>query len=132
MSALFDISDPSTLAVIYEPKGSDEKTEGKMFTVQGAELTEVFPEDFTIIYGSYYLAEGYLIDGDFDAHKITSDDSQTSDDEEEGEGEGDDEQAAEDGGSDEAGNDDGAGQAERRRKCCGQQRRRMIAYLKRG
>ena len=112
MSALFDVSDPATLAVVYEPKGSDEKTEGKMFTVQGAELTEVFPEDFTIIYGSYYLAEGYLIDGDFDAHKVTSDDSQTSDDEEEGEGEGDDEQAADDGGSDEAGNDDGAGQAE--------------------
>ena len=111
MSALFDISDPSTLAVIYEPKGSDEKTEGKMFTVQGAELTEVFPEDFTINYGSYFVAEGYLVDGDFDAHKIISEDDQSSDDEE-AEAEGDGEQTEEDGGSDEAGNDEGEGQAD--------------------
>ena len=111
MSALFDISDPSTLAVIYEPKGSDEKTEGKMFTVQGAELTEVFPEDFTINYGSYFVAEGYLVDGDFDAHKIISEDDQSSDDEE-ADAEGDGEQTAEDGGSDEAGNDEGEGQAD--------------------
>ena len=111
MGALFDISDPSTLAVVYEPKGSDEKTEGKMFTVQGAELTEVIPEDFTISYGSYFVAEGYLIDGDFDAHKIISEDDQSSDDEE-ADAEGDDEQTAEDGGSDEAGNDEGEGQAD--------------------